>query len=66
MELLGKELGMFIDRKEVGKPGEFENMTDEELDACIAELMSGGKAEAWERARGSGATPLKKGVRKPH
>jgi phage terminase small subunit len=66
LELLGKELGMFIDRKEVGKPGEFEDMTDEELDACIAELMSGGKAEAWERAQGSGATPLKKGVRKPH
>jgi hypothetical protein len=31
LELLGKELGMFIDRKEVGSPGEFERMTDEEL-----------------------------------
>jgi len=31
LELLGKELGMFIDRKEIGSPGEFERMTDEEL-----------------------------------
>ncbi len=31
LELLGKELGMFIVRKEVGSPGEFERMTDEEL-----------------------------------
>ena len=31
LELLGKELGMFIDRKEVGKPGEFENMNADQL-----------------------------------
>jgi phage terminase small subunit len=31
LELLGKELGMFIDRKEVGKPGDFDNMTPDEL-----------------------------------
>lgn len=30
LELLGKELGMFIERKEVGKPGEFDNMTVEQ------------------------------------
>ena len=34
-ELLGKELGMFIDRKEVGEPGEFAAMED---DALMAEL----------------------------
>ncbi len=31
LELLGKELGMFIDRKEVGKPGEFTDMDDDAL-----------------------------------
>ena len=31
LELLGKELGMFVDRKEIGAPGDFERMTDEEL-----------------------------------
>ncbi len=28
---IGKHLGMFIDRQEVGKPGDFANMTDEEI-----------------------------------
>lgn len=28
---IGKHLGMFIDRSEVGKPGDFANMTDDEL-----------------------------------
>ena len=31
IELLGKELGMFIDRKEVGRPGEFESMNADQL-----------------------------------
>lgn len=31
LELLGKELGMFVDRKEVGKPGEFESMNADQL-----------------------------------
>lgn len=35
-ELLGKELGMFVDRKEVGKPGEFEEMSADELRTSIA------------------------------
>lgn len=35
LELLGKELKMFIDRKEVGKPGEFDNMDADELRALI-------------------------------
>lgn len=39
LELLGKEMGMFIERKEVGQPGEFaqiENMTADELRAFVA------------------------------
>lgn len=35
LELLGKELGMFVDRKEVGGPGDFERMSDAELDEFI-------------------------------
>lgn len=46
---IGKHLGMFIDRQEVGKPGDFSNMTDEEIvtelerlaDAEIENLHSG-------------------------
>ena len=37
LELLGKEQGMFIDRKEVGRPGSFEELTDEELQEAIVE-----------------------------
>lgn len=40
LELLGKELGMFIDRHEVGKPGAFENLTDVELEREIAQRLS--------------------------
>ena len=36
LELLGKEKGMFIDRKEVGKPGDFDRMTEDELEEFIA------------------------------
>jgi hypothetical protein len=36
IELLGKELGMFIDRKEVGAPGEFENIQSNQQ---LVELM---------------------------
>lgn len=36
LELLGKELKMFVDRKEVGKPGEFENMDATQLREHIA------------------------------
>lgn len=31
LELLGKEQGMFIDRKEIGDPGAFERLDDDEL-----------------------------------
>ena len=37
LELLGKEQGMFIERKEVGKPGAFTEKSDEELDEFIAQ-----------------------------
>lgn len=34
-ELLGKHIGMFIERKEVGNPGDFDKLDDKELDIEI-------------------------------
>ena len=42
LELIGKEFRMFIDRKEVGQPGEFahlENMSADELRAFILQAL---------------------------
>ena len=36
LELLGRDIGMFIDRYEIGEPGQFARMTDEELEASLA------------------------------
>jgi hypothetical protein len=40
LELIGKELGLFVERREVGRPGDFEHMSDEELDAALAEKLA--------------------------
>jgi hypothetical protein len=37
LELLGKEIGMFVERKEVGGPGAFSELNDEELQQAILE-----------------------------
>ena len=37
-ELLGKEAGMFVDRREVGTPGEFARLDDS---ALISHVLSG-------------------------
>jgi hypothetical protein len=37
LELLGIEIGMFIDRHEIGEPGEFARMTDDELQVYLVE-----------------------------
>jgi phage terminase small subunit len=37
LELLGVELGMFIKKAEVGKPGEFQDLTDDELERQLAD-----------------------------
>lgn len=47
LELLGKEIGMFIDRKEVGQPGDFDKVDDDELERSIDEANA-----LIERARG--------------
>lgn len=40
LELLGKEVGMFVDRKEVGAPGEFAELDAEGLRSAIAERIT--------------------------
>jgi hypothetical protein len=36
LELLGRDIGMFVDRHEFGEPGQFARMTDEELEVSLA------------------------------
>jgi hypothetical protein len=38
-ELLGKMLGVFIERSEQGKPGDFSHLSNEELDARLTEQL---------------------------
>lgn len=59
LELLGKELGMFVDRKEVGKPGEFESMNADQLREYIAQ-------QAAELGLGPAAPAHANGKGKPH
>lgn len=42
LELVGKELGMFVERKEVGQPGDFDRMSDDELRAELGALVASG------------------------
>ena len=44
LEVLGKELRMFIDRKEFGRPGDFSGMSEDELDKRIRELAASEEA----------------------
>ena len=39
LELLGKSLGIFIERSEQGKPGDFAHLNDEELDAELSQRL---------------------------
>lgn len=59
LELLGKEQGMFVERKEVGKPGEFERMNADELREYI-------KREAAELGLSHAPSPSLNGSGKPH
>jgi len=49
LELLGKELGMFIDRKEI-RSGPLENLTDEQLDRVIRDAVAEREADIAIRA----------------
>ena len=38
-ELIGKHIGMFVERQETGGPGEFANLTEEELEDRVEEKL---------------------------
>ena len=51
IERLNKMFGWIIDKSEVGRPGEFANLTDEQLDQALVDQMVGrGMTEAQARA----------------
>jgi phage terminase small subunit len=51
IERLNKMFGWIVDRSEVGRPGEFANLTDEQLDEKIMEhLVEMGMSEQQARA----------------
>lgn len=60
IELLGKHFGMFIERTEIGKPGDFDKLTDEQLDERIRKAekdratrnVLGGTAKAGQKLLG--------------
>ena len=54
LEVLGKELRMFIDRKEFGRPGDFSGMSEDELDKRIRELTASEEAGIGAAAGGEG------------
>jgi len=60
LELLGKEMNMFIERKEIGRPGSFDMLDDEELDSMIEALA----AEVIELEQQLPLPPPKKGAKR--
>lgn len=57
LELIGKELGMFVDRKEVGAPGDFDGLEGNALrDKLADELVELGLADAAAALRPKGET----------
>lgn len=65
-ELLGKELGMFVERSESGRPGDFERMSTDELRDYVAGGAAGRGASAARRVDPSGPRGSGKPVGKPH
>ena len=58
-ELLGKALGIFIERREQGGPGDFAHMSDAELDAqLMARLKARGLSEQQIRTHFQLTTPM--------
>jgi phage terminase small subunit len=50
LELIGKELGMFIERRERGGPGDFQGLSNEELnERLVATLVDRGMGDAEAR-----------------
>ena len=55
LELLGREVNLFTEKKEVGKPGDFDHMGDEELTSIRADHcpfhVPGDLSEGWRPAQ---------------
>lgn len=54
LHLIGLHIGMFVERKEIGKPGEFDELSDEELD----DINRQADAEASRRSEGDQEGPV--------
>jgi len=62
IERLNKMFGWIVDRSEVGRPGEFANLTDEQLDEKIMEhLVEMGMSEQQARALLAARDPAESG-----
>ena len=55
LELLGREFGLFIERKEVGRPGEFEGMNADDIKALIRQRLGLGDESAISAASAGGS-----------
>lgn len=51
LELLGREHGMFVERKEVGKPGDFDNLSDDDLRSRLYNLTGRTRRGGTDRPR---------------
>jgi phage terminase small subunit len=61
LELIGKELGMFIDRSEAGKPGDFDKLSTDELrDIVAGRIGISGAGGSRAAAPGTGGNALGK------
>lgn len=55
VELLGREVNAFVEKKEVGLPGEFSDMRDDELVAIVRSAIPSRLGESGSRSKGTGA-----------
>lgn len=63
---IGKELGMFVDRKEIGGPGDFERMSDDELRELIATRIAGDGPSPVDAPDEGGRPEMRKGFSRLH
>lgn len=59
VELLGREVNAFIEKKEIGLPGEFSDLKDDELVAIVRSAIPGGLGESGTRGKRARAAPDK-------
>lgn len=57
VELLGREVNAFIEKKEIGAPGEFADLKDDELVAIVRGAITSRAGEGRASRKGTGHTP---------